>query len=224
MKDRSLLSAAVTLMLMVVASATFLQIVRLHERGSSFADISLYLSLAFLLLILILAIARLCNRISHTRIGRALRAGITVIFVLSVIALLGTAAFIRISAAGDPDYGLPAAYLKVLEISANVSLLTAPVGWRALVDYMGRRSAAAMPFFRASPVILSLAFLLATGVMLAFGTSEFLPTASTSLEAGSLSVAGMALLACLSITIPLILLARLLAIGSTWLGQRRAKH
>lgn len=223
MQDRSLSSVAMTLMLMVVASAAFLQVVRLHENGTPLRDIALILLLVLPLMALLLGIVWLCDRISHTRTGRALRAGVTGLFVLSTMAILGMTAYIWFSAAGNAQYGLPEANTLALQVCAIISVLSAPVGWRALVDYTGRRQTATMPFFQASPVRLSITFMLVTALILALGTSQFLSTGSTSLGTGSFSVIGLTLLVCMSLTIPLILLARLLQISGAWLRQRWAR-
>ena len=79
-----------------------------------------------------------------------------------------------------------------------------------------------MPFFQASPVTLCFAFVAATGVAVALGSSDFIAMAATGIGANAFSTLGITLLVSLSLVIPLLLLARLLRISGGWLRQRWA--
>lgn len=223
MKDRSFSTPfAVTLTVVVIAFATFLQVIRHLSTGASFTDTALFLLFVVLALVLAVGVAWLFKVIGDTQIGRVLRASIAVLFCVSLVTAIVISVLIRLPSSDSAQHGVPQANMLALQISALVSLLCAPVGWRALVDYLSKRSTASMRFFRASPATLCFVFVLTTGVVVAAGTSDFPQMLTASIGTNMLWLVSVALLACLSLTIPLLLFTRLLQISGSWLRRRWA--
>ncbi len=149
------------------------------------------------------------------RAWHALRLVFAVLFCLSLAATVYFAFFAR--AIGPVT--LPAC--------AASTLLTAPMGWRALAALLTRRSTATMPFFRASPALLASAFALAAVYF------TLVPPLHSTLGAMDMQI-GQAialqiplaltnlLLTCVLLAVPLILLLRLLQWSGNWLRRRLA--
>lgn len=223
MKDRSYSTPlAVTLALVVVAAAALLQAFRLLAEGMSVTSTLLLLLLIPPALALALAITWLLGRINDSRAGQLLRAAVTLLFCVSLATTLALGVLIKLPLAGVAPGAVPANHMLALMVAAAASVLSTPVGWRTLVQYVSRRSTAAMPFFQASPVTLCFAFVAATGVAVALGSSDFIAMAATGIGANAFSTLGITLLVSLSLVIPLLLLARLLRISGGWLRQRWA--
>jgi len=160
-------------------------------------------------------------RVSRQRMGSILRMSVCAVFFVSFAAVC----YLSLLA---PFFGprvIPAAQLPWMLGVAGLSLLTAPVGWRAIVSLFARRPFATMPFFRASPRMLGLAFALAALYMfLAPGFYAALGTMTLHIGVSIVLLALLAvvnlLLLCTLLATPLVLLLRLLEWSGGWLWRR----
>lgn len=112
---------------------------------------------------------------------------------------------------------------------AGLSLLTAPMGWRAIARLFAGRPVAALPFFRASPLMLGLAFALAAAYFALaprFDAAQaaFALHINTAMALQAIGAAATLLLLCTLLAVPLILLLRLLGWGGDWLWRRMSAH
>lgn len=162
-------------------------------------------------------------RVSRQRMGSILRMLAGAVFCMSFAATCYLSLF-------SPAFGprmTPLAHLQAALGCAGLSLLTAPVGWRAIASLLARRPVAAMPFFRASPPMLGLAFALAA-LYLYLAPGFYAALGTLTLQIGT-SIVLLALLAvvnllllCTLLVIPLVLSLRLLGWGGGWLWRRLA--
>lgn len=163
--------------------------------------------------------------VSRHRMGTLLRMLVGAVFCVSFAATCYLSLF-------APAFGArmtSVAHLQIVLGCAGLCLLVAPLGWRVIAGLFARRPVAAMPFFRAPPLMLGMAFALAAlylflapGFYAALGTLTLHIGTSIVLLA-LLAVVNLLLLCTLLVT-PLVLLLRLLGWGGGWLWQRLAMH
>ncbi len=225
MKDRSLPARLlVVLMIVVVAAGTFSYTERLYANGMPLRDIALFVLGLLVAMMLLPLLLRGLQAIADTRVGRTLRAAIALTFSVALVSTLYFGFIAPISKGAISEFGYTA-----LMTSGAVTLLTAPIGWRALTSYLTGRSAAALPFFRASPLALAITFALAA---IFFAMAASLPDALAGMgqkieaviASNTLLLLAAVLLFGVMVVAPLVFLLRLLRMGGERLRQRFAQH
>jgi len=160
-------------------------------------------------------------QVPRHRIGHILRMVSAAVFCVSFAATCYLS--LLVPAFGPPSVSATRPVLLVC--AGGLCLVTAPIGWRVLASLFTGRPIVATPFFRASPLMLGLAFALAAlyfflaPALYATQGTQTLPIGTALALQALLAVVNLLLL-CTLLAAPLVLLLHLLKWSGGWLWRR----